>query len=500
MVYLVGAGPGDPGLITVRALELLGKADVLLYDRLINPLLLFRARPDCMMVDVGKSSGSHSKTQTEITDLLVEYGRTGVEVVRLKGGDPFLFGRGGEEAERLADEGIPFTIVPGVSALTSVTAYSGIPLTHRDYASTFGAATGHAADSKSGDSVNWSKMAEGVDTIVVFMGVGNLEPIIAGILNGGRSPRTPAALLERGATPAQRVVTGTLENIASKARTEKISPPALLVVGETVSLAGKLAWYHPGPLAGLRVGVTRPFAQSRSFAEKLAASGAEPALMPTIETAAVEGSPEIKQALDHLEIFSCIVFSSANGVDAFFGALRNTGLDARALAGKTAAVIGPATAEALSRYGVQADISAETFVAEGLLDVLRQPGNLAGKRFLVVRSDIGRDALARGLREAGAFVDEVTFYTTRTAPLSPYIRERLSRGSLDIITFTSSSTVHGLFSQVTADALDPKTALASIGPQTTKALQQYGRSPEIEAVEYTTDGLAAAILDWKSKK
>lgn len=247
--------------------------------------------------------------------------------------------------------------------------------------------------------MRWCKMAEGVDTIVVFMGVGNMEPIIAEILKGGRAPQTPAALLERGTTPAQRVVTGTLENIVDKARTENVSPPALLVVGETVSLAGKLAWYRPGPLAGIRIGITRPFAQSRSFAEKLAGLGAEPVLMPTIETTAVTDSPEVRQALEHLETFDCIVFSSANGVDAFFGALRNAGRDSRALAGKTAAVIGPATAEALSRFGIRADIAAETFVAEGLLETLRQSVNLSEKRFLVVRSDIGRDILARGLRD-----------------------------------------------------------------------------------------------------
>ncbi len=500
MVYLVGAGPGDPGLLTVRALDLLRRADVILYDRLIDPLLLFQARPDCTLVDVGKRSGNHSKTQDEITTLLVEYGRKGGDVVRLKGGDPFLFGRGGEEAERLADEGIPFEIVPGVSALTAVTAYSGIPLTHRDYASTFGAATGHAADSKDGGAVRWSRMAEGVDTIVVFMGVGNLEPIVAEILKGGRSPRTPAALLERGTTPAQRVVTGTLENIAGMARAENVSPPALLVVGETVSLAGKLAWYHPGPLAGLRIGVTRPYAQSRSFAEKLAALGAKPVLMPAIETESVAGSPEVRRALDRLESFDTIVFSSANGVDAFFGALRETGRDARALAGKTAAVIGPATSEALSRYGIRADIAAETFVAEGLLHALMESADLAGKRFLLVRSDIGRDTLARGLRDADALVDEVVFYVTRTAPLTPHAREYLTRGGLDIITFTSSSTVHGLFGQVTADALDPKTKLASIGPQTSGAMLTYGRKPDIEASEYTTDGLTAAILRWNDQR
>ena len=497
MVYLVGAGPGDPGLITVKALDLLRRADVVLFDRLIDSLLLFQVRPDCVMVDVGKSAGRHSKTQEEITDLLVEYGRRGLEVVRLKGGDPFLFGRGGEEAERLAKEGIPFVIVPGVSALTAVTAYAGIPLTHRDFGSTFGVATGHAADSKDRDPVRWSKMAEGVDTIVVFMGVGNLETIISGILKGGKSPSTPAALLERGATASQRIVTGTLEDIVEKARVEKVVPPALFVVGETVKLAGKLSWYHPGPLAGIHVGVTRPLAQSRSFSEKLAALGAEPVLMPAIETKETIDTPEVRKALEDLHRFDYVVFSSANGVDAFFSALRSTDRDSRSLAGKITAVIGPATGEALARYGVRADMIAETFVAEGFLETLLKKSIISGKRFLLVRSDIGRTVLAQGLKDAGAFVDDVAIYSTRSAKLSPYILERLAVDGVDIITFTSSSTVHGLFSQIPANALDRKTKLASIGPQTTRALLEYGATPDIEASEYTTDGLVNAIVAWK---
>lgn len=494
MVYLVGAGPGDPGLITVKALELIGRADVILYDRLIDPLLLFNARADCTLVDVGKRSGCHTRTQDEITGLLVEYGRRDIEVVRLKGGDPFLFGRGAEEAERLADEGIPFAVVPGVSALTAVTAYSGIPLTHRKYSSSFGAATGHAAESKDTDSVRLRKMTEGVDTIVLFMGVGNLEPIVMEILEGGRSPETPAALIERGTTPAQRLVTGTLANITGKAVSEKISPPALLVVGETVKCAGKLAWYSPGPLAGLRIGVTRPYAQSRSFAMKLAALGAEPVIMPTIETVETTETPAVIRAMNCLELFDYIVFSSANGVNAFFGALGNAKKDARQLAGKSLAVIGPSTGKTLERHGIRADITAETFVAEGLLEAILNSSNVAGMRFLVVRSDTGRATLAEGLRKAGAFSEEVSFYSTRASRLAPHVLDCLRGGGLDIITFTSSSTVHGLFGQISTNTLGADIKLASIGPQTTKALIGYGRTPDIEAAEYTTEGLANAIL------
>ncbi|MHB9028219.1 MAG: uroporphyrinogen-III C-methyltransferase [Candidatus Latescibacterota bacterium] len=499
MVYLVGAGPGDPGLATVKALDLVRRADVILYDRLIDPQLLFEARSDCTLVDVGKSSGDHSVPQREITELLVEYGRKELEVVRLKGGDPFLFGRGGEEAERLAEEKIPFAVVPGVSALTAVTAYAGIPLTHRGYSSSVGAATGHAADGKTPDSVNWRNLAAGVDTIVVFMGVGNLDSITSELMNGGRSPETPAAILEHGTTPAQRIVTGALGNIAQKAREEKVSPPALLIVGETVPLAAKLGWYRPGPLAGLRIGVTRPRAQSRALSGRLAALGAEPVLMPTIEIVETPDNPEVRKALDRLDLYDYLVFSSANGVNAFFRALRGTGRDSRALAGKTVAAIGPATAEALAGCGVKADITAESFIAEGLLEAVLEAANVTGMRFLIIRSDIGRNTLAEGLRNAGAVVEEAVFYSTRPAEIAPFVLDRIRRGDIAIITFTSASTVHGFFQGMPPETPGPDVLLASIGPQTSQAITEYGRQADIEAKEYTAGGLAQAILSWKEK-
>jgi len=500
MVYLVGAGPGDPGLITVKALDLIRRADVILYDRLIDPLLLFHARADCTLIDVGKSANSHTCPQDEIISLLVEYGRCDSEVVRLKGGDPFLFGRGGEEAEKLKEEGIPFEVIPGVSALTAATAYAGIPLTHRDYASSVGVATGHGADDKTSDPVEWEKLASGVDTVVVFMGVGNLEYIAGRLLNGGKSPETPAALIERGTTPAQRVVTGTLATITETGRCEKVKPPALLIVGKTVSLSEKLSWYHPGPLAGLRIGVTRPLIQSLSFAERLTSLGAEPVFIPTIETVENLSSPEVKRALENLELYDYIIFSSANGVTAFFHGLEAKNLDARSLSGKIVGVIGPSTGEALLGHGIRADISAGTFVAEGLLDGLLASSNVEGMRFLLVRSDIGRSVLADGLRKAGALVEDTVFYSTRTARLSPYSLEQIKKGALDIITFTSSSTVHGFFSQVKPEELNGDVWIASIGPQTSKAISRYGKIPNVEAEEYTTEGLAKAILLKKSAK
>lgn len=496
MVYLVGAGPGDPGLITAKALELLRRADVVLYDRLVAPSLLFEAKPGCTLIDVGKRSGGHTKSQDETTELLVEYGRKELAVVRLKGGDPFLFGRGGEEAERLAEEGIPFEIVPGVSALTGAAAYAGIPLTHRDYSSSVGIATGHAADGERENPVRWTSLAEAADTVVVFMGVEHLADISGELVRGGKSPDTPAALIERGATAAQRVVTGTLGNIAGLAARMNVTPPALLVAGGVVSLAGKLAWYRPGPLAGLKIGITRPVNRARSLVEKLSALGAEPALMPVIRTSDTIDTPEVRRALERLELFDSIVFLSANGVDAFFRALLLSGRDARSLAGKTAAVIGPATGEALARHGITADETAATFVAEGLLEKLLSSSDVRGVRFLLVRSDIGRDTLARGLRGAGAVVEEASFYTTLPEDMAPHVRERILSGGLDMVTFTSSSTVASFFDQIGPDELPRGTLVASIGPQTSKAIAGYGRVPDIEAAVYTVEGLVEAILAW----
>ena len=497
VVYIVGAGPGDPGLITVRALELLRRADVILYDRLIDPALLFEAKPGCTLIDVGKRSGGCAKSQDETTELLVEYGRRGLETVRLKGGDPFLFGRGGEEAERLADERIPFEIIPGVSALTGAAAYAGIPLTHRDYSSSVGIATGHAADGTREDSVRWARLAEAADTVVVFMGVERLADITGELMRGGKSPDTPAALIERGATASQRVVTGTLGDIAESAARRDVTPPALLVTGGTVALAGKLSWYRPGPLAGLRTGITRPLDCSRSLAAKLSALGAEPVLMPVIKTVDTIETREVRRAMERLELYDCIVFSSANGVHAFFRALHISGRDSRSLAGKTTAVIGPATGEALAQYGIFADVTATTFVAESLLETLLASADVRGIRYLLVRSDIGRDTLPKGLHDAGAVVEEASFYSTRAEELAPHVRERILRGELNIITFASSSTVASFFDRIGPDELPRETLLASIGPQTSKAIAGYGRSPDIEAEVYTVDGLVEAILSWR---
>jgi len=494
MVYLIGAGPGDPGLLTVRALDILRRADVVLYDRLIDMTLLAETKPECLLVDVGKSAGKHIKTQNETTELLVEYGRRGLVTARLKGGDPFLFGRGAEEAERLKDEGIPFAVVPGVSALNAATTYAGIPITHRDYASTFGVATGHGARGKAADPVRWRELAVAVDTIVVFMGVGTIGAIAEELAEGGLPGDTPAAVVEQGTTPAQRVVTGTLATIADAVAEKNVSPPALLVIGRTAALAGTLQWYDPGPLAGMRIGITRPLKQSLRFANRLRELGARPIPMPTIATVDTIVADNVEAVMKAIHDYDYVVYSSVNGVESFFRALKMYGGDARSLAGATCACIGPVTAKRLGEHGVTADITAERYIAEGLAEAICGKEQVEGQRFLLVRSDIGRETLHTELVNRGAHTDSVTFYSTRLETLKPHILEMIKTGNIDAITFTSSSTVNNFFAQVAQKDLPASIKLASIGPQTSEAIRSHGKHVDIEAGEYTTAGLAEAIV------
>ena len=495
MVHLVGTGPGDPGLVTLRALECVRSADVLLYDRLIDDTLLAETSPDCELIDVGKSAGNHTRTQDETIALILEHAGRGKEVVRLKGGDPFLFGRGGEEAEALAAANIQFTVVPGVSALTAATAYAGIPVTHRGRASSVTAATGHGAAGRGDDPVDWRALGRGADTIVVFMGVGNLETVTSEIVAGGRSADTPAALIERGCSPRQRVVTGTLADIADVARNAGVSPPALFIAGDTVPLAETIGWYKPGPLGGLRVGVTRPLSQTRGFCKRLRDLGAMPVVMPVIESVDTIETESVARSVRDIEAFGLVVFSSVNGVDAFFRALSAAGKDARVLAGARLACIGPITAERLTAHGLRADIVAERYVAEGLRDIITEGTGLTGTRALVVRSEVGRTVLREGLEASGADVAEAICYTVRPVPLRPHIRDMISAGGLDVVTFTSSSTVTAFFDQVQVSELPAALNCASIGPQTSATLRDLGMEPMIESEVYTTDGLADALLN-----
>jgi uroporphyrinogen III methyltransferase / synthase len=479
-VYLVGAGPGDPGLMTARALELIAAADVIVYDRLIPPGALSGARPDAQRLYAGKEGGGESAAQDEIERLLLEHGARGATVVRLKGGDPFVFGRGGEEAEALRAAGIPFEIVPGVTAGVAAPAYAGIPVTHRDAASAVAFVTGHEDPSKPESALDWQALAAFPGTLVVYMGVRRLGAIAERLLAGGRSPDEPAALVERGTLAGQREVIATLETIAARATEEQIRAPAIAVFGDAAALGSRLAWLADRPLTGRSVAVTRARAQASGLAAELRLLGAEVVEAPAIRIVPLDVS------LDDVSGYDLVCLTSPNGVHLLFAALERASLDARALASAQVAAIGPGTAAALREHGVIADVVPEKFTAEGLVDAL---AGQSARRVLVARAAEARDVLPDALRERGAEVDVVPLYETVAEPLSSETLEVAL--SADYVTFTSSSTVRFWWDAV-GGRTGPRTV--SIGPVTSAALRERGLEPDVEATRHDIDGLVQALL------
>jgi uroporphyrinogen III methyltransferase / synthase len=479
-VYLVGAGPGDPGLMTARALELIAAADVIVYDRLIPPGALGGARPNAQRLYAGKEGGGESVSQDEIERLLLEHGARGAIVVRLKGGDPFVFGRGGEEAEALRAAGIPFEIVPGVTAGVAAPAYAGIPVTHRDAASAVAFVTGHEDPSKPESALDWQALAAFPGTLVVYMGVARLGAIAERLLAGGRSPDEPAALVERGTLAGQREVIATLETIAARATDEQIRAPAIAVFGDAAALGSRLAWLADRPLTGRSVAVTRARAQASGLAAELRLLGAEVVEAPAIRIVPLDVS------LEDVSGYDLVCLTSPNGVHLLFAALERAGLDARALASAQVAAIGPGTAAALREHGVIADVVPEKFTAEGLVDALAgQPA----RHVLVARAAEARDVLPDALRERGAEVDVVPLYETVAEPLSSETLEVAL--SADYVTFTSSSTVRFWWDAV-GGRTGPRTV--SIGPVTSAALRERGLEPDVEAARHDIDGLVQALV------
>jgi uroporphyrinogen III methyltransferase/synthase len=483
-VYLVGAGPGDPGLMSVRALELIAAADVIVYDRLIPPGALDGARADAELIYAGKEGGGPSMPQGEIDRLLVLHGRvSGRAVVRLKGGDPFVFGRGGEEAEALRAAGVPFEVVPGVTAGVAAPAYAGIPVTHRGAASAVAFVTGHEDPGKPGGSaVDWGALAAFPGTLVFYMGVRQLESIASRLIGSGRAASEPVALVERGTLADQRVVVGTLGTIAGLAASEGVRAPALVVVGEVVSLRERLAWFSDvRPLAGVSVAVTRARAQASGLAGRLRSLGAEVVEAPAIRIVPLDGpAPDVSG-------YDLVCLTSPNGVRLLFDRLRSRGLDARALAGARVAAIGPGTARALSEHGVIADVVPERFVAEGLIEAL---ADVPVSRALVARAASARDVLVDALRSRGAEVDVVALYETVASPLD---EEQLAAvRAADYVTFTSSSTVR-FFLEAAGDS-ELRARLVSIGPVTSATLREHGLSPDVEATRHDIDGLVDALV------
>jgi uroporphyrinogen III methyltransferase / synthase len=502
VVYLVGAGPGDPGLMTARALDLISSADAVFYDRLTPPGALDGAREDAELVYVGKAPEAPVMPQEEIGERLIEAARTGRSVVRLKGGDPFVFGRGGEEGEALREAGVEFEVVPGVTAGVAASAYAGIPVTHRDDASAVAFVTGHEDPEKEESALEWEALARFPGTLVFYMGVKRLAANAAALIEAGRDPEQPAAAIERGTMNGQRTVVATLGTLAEAVEREEVGAPALIVVGPVVERRDSLAWLERRPLHGRRVVVTRARAQASGLAGTLRGLGAEVVELPAIRIEPRIGSEEVRRAVESIGEYSLICLTSPNAVQLLFEALRASGLDARALGGgkqvrtdgarggTTVAAIGPGTAQALAAHGIAADIVPERFVAEALVEALADV-EVAGRKVLVARAAEARDVLPDALRERGAEVDVVALYETVREEPSPETVEAAQ--SADYVTFTSSSTVRNL-TEALGDRFPRAARIVSIGPVTGAAARGAGLEVHVEAERHDVEGLVEALL------
>lgn len=490
-VWLVGAGPGDPGLFTARGLDVLAQAEVVLHDALAHPALL-ELCPNAEHHYVGKRFGEPSSAQDAINLELIRLAQSGKRVVRLKGGDPLLFARGGEEALALREAGIAFEIVPAVSSPVGAATYAGIPLTHRELSSSVTFITGSDRAGVAWSPESWRKLATATDTICVLMGMRRLEAILEAIVEGGRSPSTPVAVIQWGTRPAQRVVTGTLVDIAPKARAAGLTNPAIIVVGEVVRLRDELRWFDTGPLFGKRVLVPRPLEQAARTSQAIRERGAEPVVIPLIEIHPPPDPAALFAAARDAGSYDWVLFTSANGVDRFFAALRAEGLDARAFRAARIAVIGPRTADALERFGVRADLVAKEYVGEALARDLLAAG--VPRRVLLARALVARDVLPTLLREQGTHVDVVPAYETKPAAVD-HLVESFTSGGIDVVLLTSSSTVSALASALGARAAEHlrNVCVASIGPITSETARELGIRVDVAATTHTVAGLLDAL-------
>lgn len=498
-VYLVGAGPGDPGLITVKGLERIRNADVIIYDYLADERLIQEAKPGAELIYVGKKGGDHTLEQPKINELLVRKAEEGKKVARLKGGDPYVFGRGGEEAEILAAANIPFEVVPGVTSAVAAPAYAGIPVTHRDHASMVTFITGHEDPTKRDSAIDWDVLAHNPGTLVFLMGVKNLSNISSSLIERGKSSDTPAALIRWGTTPRQISVTSTLGEIHAEAQRKGISAPAVLVVGSAVSLYDKLGWFERKPLFGQRILVTRSREQSRKMAESINEMGGEAVLFPTIRILPPLDFSPLDNAIQRISTFHWLVFTSVNGVEHFFRRFHELREDIRDMAGPRIAAIGPITARALRERGLRVNRLAEEFTAEGLLALFPRD-DVSGKRFLIARAEKARDVLPQSLTDLGGHVEVVAVYRTvqpedaETGKVRKILEEKL----VDAVTFTSSSTVThliGMLGDNDALRLLDGIIVASIGPVTSQTLKANGLPVHVEAAKYTIDGLLEALAN-----
>lgn len=494
-VYIVGAGPGDPELITVRAKQLLEEAEVVVYDYLVNTSLLNYCTSSCEKIYVGKKAGDHTFSQEQINEMLYSHAIEGKKVVRLKGGDPFVFGRGGEEAQYLAQRNIAFEIIPGITSGIAAPAYAGIPVTHRDLTSTVTFITGHEAEGKDGLNINWPALASLNGTLVFYMGVRNLALICNQLINNGLQKETPVAIIRFGTYNFQQTLKGTLETIDDIAKLAEIKPPALIVVGDVVSLSEELNWFANKPLLGKRILVTRSRTQASTLASKLIQKGAEVVEIPTIEILPLDDYSELHEAIKAIKQFQWIIFTSANGVAFFFQQLNLQGLDSRALSAAKLVSIGIETTKALNKYGLAPDLIPDKSTAEGIVDSFRSI-NVHGNNVLLPTSNLARDIISKNLTEMGATVTVIPVYQNRIPKYDKAYLEQLFSQPFDCITFTSSSTVNNFFALLKEYGIEnpcKASKLASIGPITSKSITDKGFSVDIQSEVFTTDHLVDEI-------
>lgn len=500
--YLVGAGPGDYKLITLKAVECLKKADVVIYDRLANKKLLDFAKEGSEFIYVGKASSCHALPQDQINKLIVKKAKEGKTVVRLKGGDPYLFGRGGEEAEELRQEGIPFEIVPGITSAISVPAYAGIPVTHRDFVSSVHIITGHERPEKNVSSVDYQVLAQLKGTLIFLMGLSNLSSICNNLIKFGKDPDTPVAVISKGTTPDQKKAVGTLATIEEIVQNIKLLPPSIIIVGEVVGLHDRLDWFQKKPLSGKRILVTRTRKQASVLAEKIEDLGGEVFSFPTIKILEPEDFSLIDEKFAQIQSYDWIVFTSINGVETFFHHLKEMKKDMRSLCGVKISAIGAGTGAALAERGIIADYIPHEYQAEALAQGLKERIK-KDEKVLLPTADIARTLLPEELTAHGALVDKIDMY--RTVPGEgnrDLLLEWLNQKEIDIITFASSSTVRN-FIQILGQenlALLQDVKIACIGPVTRKTAEESGLEVQISAEEFSIDGLVQALLKEESGK
>jgi uroporphyrinogen III methyltransferase / synthase len=496
IVYLIGAGPGDPELITLKGIRCLEESDVVIYDNLANSKLLEYCKGSAEIVYMGKRKGAHSFNQDEINEYIVKRAKEGLIVSRLKGGDPFMFGRGGEEVLYLVENNVPFEIVPGITSALAAPIYAGIPPTHRDLASSLAIITGHESPTKTESAIRWEMISTGADTLIFLMGMSNLSEIVDNLIRNHLSPDTPCALIRYGTHPEQKTLVGTLDNIVSLADEEKFKAPVVIIVGKVVELRDKMNWFETKPLFGKKIVVTRARSQASSFGLQLQRLGASVIEYPTIKILPPDNWSKVDKAIESLEDYRWLIFTSVNGVQFFFNRLKELGKDIRCLHQIKICAIGPATSESLEKYYLKADLCPEEFRAEGIIEALKNE-DLKGKKVLIPRALEAREILPETLKDIGAIVNVVHVYkTVKEESDIDLIKNELENEEIDVITFTSSSTVINFFESIKKfgnhDMLKNVT-IACIGPITRDKVKDYGYKVGIMPKEYTIPALCSEI-------